>query len=69
MPVSAHRLLAGLVRKAPVAIRRVEFCIGSRRLNCEWGARPQIGEALSKIARTKEEYSGIRTLRLHPYLG
>ena len=30
MPVSAHRLIAGLVRKAPVAILSAEFCTVSR---------------------------------------
>jgi len=40
MPVSAHRLIAGLVRKAPVAILSAEFCTGSRRFSWEGGASP-----------------------------
>ena len=33
MLVSAHRLPAGLVRKAPMAKRKAEFCIGSKSFN------------------------------------
>jgi len=40
MPVSVHRLIAGLVRKAPLAILSAEFCTGSRRFSWEGGANP-----------------------------
>jgi len=41
VPVSAHRLMTGLVRKAPpVAIRSAAFCIGSSSFRWERGARP-----------------------------
>jgi len=40
MLVSAHRLIAGLVRKDSVAILSAEFCTGSRRFSWEGGASP-----------------------------
>jgi len=40
MLISVHRLIAGLVRKAPVAILSAEFCTGSRRFSWEEGASP-----------------------------
>jgi len=40
IPVSAHRLIAGLVQKAPVAILSAELCIASRRFSWEGGASP-----------------------------
>jgi len=43
MSVSAQRELAGLVRNAPVTIRRAEFWTGSRSFNCDCGAKPYIG--------------------------
>ena len=30
---AAYKLVAGLVRNAPVAVRSAEFCIGLRRFN------------------------------------
>lgn len=39
-PASAHRLIWGLVRKAPVHIRMTEFWMGSRRASWDFGARP-----------------------------
>jgi len=40
MPTSAHRLKAGLVRKAPVMNRTAEFWMVSRIASWEGGARP-----------------------------
>jgi len=40
MPVSAHRVIARLVRKAPVAILSAEFCTSSKRFSWEEGASP-----------------------------
>jgi len=40
MPVSAHRLIAGLVWKTPVAILSAEFYTGSKRFSWEGGASP-----------------------------
>jgi len=40
MPVSAHRFIVGLIRKAPMAILSAEFCTGLRRLSWEGGASP-----------------------------
>ena len=38
MPVSAYRFIAGLVRKARVAILSAEFFTGSRRFSWKGGA-------------------------------
>jgi len=40
MPTSAHRLKAGLVRKAPVMNHIAEFWMVLRIANCEGEARP-----------------------------
>lgn len=42
--MSAQRLIAGLVGKAPVQVRIAEFCIGSRMVSCDLGARPYTGD-------------------------
>ena len=40
MPTRAHRLKAGLVRKAPVMYRTAEFWMVSRIASWEGGAKP-----------------------------
>jgi len=67
MPVSAHMLMAGLVRKVPVAIQSAAYCIGSisselrrRAETINWGAAVNDGTDETSIFRMRKEFEDIK---------